>query len=176
VRFIPTPVGNTRRRDRDRQAVRVHPHACGEHHAGRCDKCICHGSSPRLWGTPLSIMVRPSFHRFIPTPVGNTRASRSPRKKTAVHPHACGEHSGSIFQAAKTRGSSPRLWGTQTGSKWKTMPERFIPTPVGNTSLHHPPHTRSSVHPHACGEHNSSEKAARGYAGSSPRLWGTLRF
>ena len=50
--------------------------------------------------------------RFIPTPVGNVRASAAELRYPAVHPHACGERfivSGLIIYVV---GSSPRLWGT----------------------------------------------------------------
>ena len=100
--------------------------------------------------------MSPSGNRFIPTPVGNTRSTRTlglvgrfiptPVGNTPqVHPHACGA--------------------------WHHYP---VHPPVGS------PHgdtlrsavDKSTVHPHACGEHEiwHSRTSNRG---SSPRLWGT---
>ncbi len=114
TRFIPTPVGNTRRRRVCRRAVAVHPHARGEHVLKESISTTSNGSSPRPWGT------RP-----------NTGPNTG---RTTVHPHARGEHAFGGFYEALRDGSSPRPWGTRyarpgTAGRW-----RFIPTPVGNTS------------------------------------------
>ncbi len=72
-----------------------------------------------------------------------------------------------------SRGSSPRLWGTRATSPTLTTPNRFIPTPVGNT-LHKLGYKyKPTVHPHACGEHHIYEAHWISENGSSPRLWGT---
>ena len=54
----------------------------------------------------------------------------------------------------KTRGSSPRVWGTR--------PENVIAQHI------------IAVHPHGCGEHCFAVLLAPVPAGSSPRVWGTL--
>ena len=51
TRFIPTPVGNTRRNTVVICGGSVHPHARGEHSAYRVGKVAECGSSPRPWGT-----------------------------------------------------------------------------------------------------------------------------
>ena len=70
-----------------------------------------------------------------------------------VHPHACGEHGHINYWLRLECGSSPRLWGTRRGKGPVVFGERFIPTPVGNTS------------------YTSLLSISAG--GSSPRLWGT---
>ncbi len=55
------------------------------------------------------------------------------------------------------------------------MPTRFIPTPVGNTSVPLPTAVLITVHPHACGEHLRWGPSVQRRPGSSPRLWGTRR-
>ena len=50
-RFIPTPVGNTRRSAARPPRIPVHPHACGEHLEQMEQEEGAIGSSPRLWGT-----------------------------------------------------------------------------------------------------------------------------
>jgi len=76
--------------------------------------------------------------------------------ETSVHPHACGEHD--FFQRPNrlAAGSSPRLWGTPSHGIELAAKNRFIPTPVGNTLDRGQSNFQSSVHPHACGEHTSS--------------------
>ena len=154
IRFIPTPVGNTTTRSLILRWKTVHPHACGEHVNPAPDRSRWVGSSPRLWGThPDPALLIPEL-RFIPTPVGNTRAPPRQPARGAVHPHACGEHMASEQADMARIGSSPRLWGTQPGRPGPPGRWRFIPTPVGNTRESHRTH--------------------RSIPGSSPRLWGTL--
>ncbi|CAB1083948.1 hypothetical protein D1AOALGA4SA_11482 [Olavius algarvensis Delta 1 endosymbiont] len=91
--------------------------------------------------------------RFIPTPVGNTPPRISRKGRRPVHPHACGEHCPECDAIMATRGSSPRLWGTHLVHGKIAIIKRFIPTPVGNTTVTGPRQPVNSVHPHACGEH-----------------------
>ena len=91
-RFIPTLVGNTPFQGKTCQSVPVHPHARGEHEI--CSRNIYGnlGSSPRSWGTLPPHLCHLTRRRFIPTLVGNTLRHFIGRRKTAVHPHARGEH------------------------------------------------------------------------------------
>ena len=77
------------------------------------------------------------------------------------------------FSRAALYGSSPRMWGTQTGLSWPCLLRRFIPTHVGNTKLPKPAKVSLTVHPHACGEHIYSFDKDETSIGSSPRMWGT---
>ncbi len=72
LRFIPTPVGNTRRRAANAKQAAVHPHTRGEHVVIPTLHRAYHGSSPHPWGTPPAWWRRTHRPRFIPTPVGNT--------------------------------------------------------------------------------------------------------
>ena len=92
-----------------------------------------------------------------------------------VHPHACGEHCYCLRNHKQGDGSSPRLWGTHSGQTLCFIAQRFIPTPVGNTSQVRTRRKNRSVHPHACGEHAFSSSSGSMPSGSSPRLWGTLQ-
>ena len=133
LRFIPTPVGNTRLSGSAVICVPVHPHACGEHLYASLNRALDAGSSPRLWGTLAGLMENVFDIRFIPTPVGNTAHTLNSVEYNAVHPHACGEHQ-VIRQCSDLRaGSSPRLWGTHKRRVGGKHFLRFIPTPVGNT-------------------------------------------
>ena len=44
---------------------------------------------------------------------------------------------------------------------------------MGNTHCYGRLHSCTTVHPHACGEHQSRALGSTCYAGSSPRMWGT---
>ena len=156
TRFIPTPVGNTDYHQPGITGVPVHPHACGEHARLLCLEEPNAGSSPRLWGTLLSSTRAALLYRFIPTPVGNTNQIDRKTTYKTVHPHACGEHRRFGLKYATLTGSSPRLWGTQIKTQYLSTTRRFIPTPVGNTTVKRGWSGLVTVHPHACGEHLAS--------------------
>ena len=132
-RFIPTPVGNTRRRNCANSPTSVHPHARGEHSLCSCAAVACCGSSPRPWGTLTLVIGAVGMLRFIPTPVGNTPSGSLVASPFAVHPHARGEHNCYDAGDPALPGSSPRPWGTRRAPHPPVARHRFIPTPVGNT-------------------------------------------
>ena len=172
-RSIPTPVGNTTDPSGAVTSVAVHPHARGEHVTSSSEAPGGHGPSPRPWGTPGTVRVRAHGERSIPTPVGNTPMSRSPRRPAPVHPHARGEHTAHIASGVGMSGPSPRPWGTPPPiGPWEAAP-RSIPTPVGNTATGASPLPEDAVHPHARGEHAMAEIADGRGNGPSPRPWGT---
>ena len=113
------------------------------------------GSSPRPWGTLRAAPRSGCICRFIPTPVGNTRADVRREQADAVHPHARGEHQASEWPAMRNNGSSPRPWGTPHDNHHCFYRPRFIPTPVGNTEYMGSEAKATAVHPHARGEHSS---------------------
>ena len=152
----------------------VHPHACGEHQLISGAKSSSFGSSPRLWGTQVNYNHDKLHLRFIPTPVGNTSVSLTFQIIDTVHPHACGEHGYIELISNLYIGSSPRLWGTLIFPVGTFETTRFIPTPVGNTDGVYFLFASKAVHPHACGEHQTGPFCPFYFAGSSPRLWGTL--
>jgi len=173
-RFIPTHVGNTLRKLSSMPRDTVHPHACGEHFNITVDYMPTAGSSPRMWGTLTRQILYSLSRRFIPTHVGNTQPCGCPGRRPAVHPHACGEHMSMFISLNVSGGSSPRMWGTPNPLPKFIEFYRFIPTHVGNTSQPTPQRSSESVHPHACGEHQSSTSVQSARCGSSPRMWGTL--
>ena len=50
----------------------IHPHARGEHLQSGLPMLIDFGSSPRMWGTLLTVHHSYMHSRFIPTLAGNT--------------------------------------------------------------------------------------------------------
>ena len=132
-RFIPTHVGNTLLNNSVVAPSAVHPHACGEHPKRNIHKSAFAGSSPRMWGTLCANPCLAPCHRFIPTHVGNTKLQSLTLTESAVHPHACGEHSWKYSKICSCTGSSPRMWGTPQDTPINPVVGRFIPTHVGNT-------------------------------------------
>ncbi len=137
ARFIPTCVGNTAGQTAFHNEYPVHPHVCGEHL--ELDALGAHrgGSSPRVWGTRLLLLLYSYGFRFIPTCVGNTELKRLLSSTCSVHPHVCGEHFLGDVIFHSDPGSSPRVWGTLFSALSVFLRRRFIPTCVGNTFTHH---------------------------------------
>ena len=171
-RFIPTPVGNTRRLRRCALPKAVHPHARGEYIQSDSARSVFTGSSPRPWGIHVRNDKEFFEHRFIPTPVGNTSTRPSCTLHASVHPHARGEYVMAFQSLVSEDGSSPRPWGILKAMHADLGAARFIPTPVGNTSSVCMRRYRLSVHPHARGEYFGLPCVANGVNGSSPRPWG----
>ncbi len=68
------------------------------------------------------------------------------------------------------------MWGTHLREWASKGSPRFIPTHVGNTDSLSKSFFHCSVHPHACGEHCGGVLRVLAECGSSPRMWGTLRY
>jgi len=153
VRFIPTGVGNALQHAATKPDCAVHPHGCGERGSCSLVPGTNYGSSPRVWGTPVSILVSGTTIRFIPTGVGN-----------AAH---------EWVMIAFLPGSSPRVWGTLCVVGLIVWVFRFIPTGVGNAMSADWPSAFASVHPHGCGERLIGLLLMICVFGSSPRVWGT---
>ena len=111
VRLIPTCVGSTHTRGRCSRCGAAHPHVCGEHLYEAALQHGVGGSSPRVWGAPLTPARHPTGRRLIPTCVGSTRAQMERFFWGAAHPHVCGEHVLMGRSWCVWLGSSPRVWG-----------------------------------------------------------------
>src|SRR5659263_321289 len=105
--------------------------------------------------------------------MGNTPQSALLPSVATVHPHAYGEHIYASVFPGTYRGSSPRIWGTLNSPVLSNIPERFIPTHMGNTIHTSVLYLAISVHPHAYGEHRFLNASTGVVHGSSPRIWGT---
>ena len=167
-------MGNTIRELVPEWMASVHPHGRGEHFKEPSPEKIASGSSPRAWGTPISLQAVKQCIRFIPTGVGNTIHKDLRDHIAAVHPHGRGEHINSTAAKLKPIGSSPRAWGTRNAANINPCKSRFIPTGVGNTIPKESKIWHIAVHPHGRGEHKTGCRIIRIPNGSSPRAWGTL--
>ena len=126
-----------------------------------------------MWGTYEYDEFGKRESRFIPTHVGNIKKVLRSVNGSSVHPHACGEHTQTLFAALDFTGSSPRMWGTCFLQVLYNLPSGFIPTHVGNIFRAYKRRSGYSVHPHACGEHIVWTLFQAQRNGSSPRMWGT---
>ena len=174
LRFIPTYVGNSVANRLSAVNSPVHPHVCGEQSVAWHPLGWRAGSSPRMWGTACRIRRRRGRRRFIPTYVGNSLSTQDSPTRCPVHPHVCGEQFSAVVTSTARPGSSPRMWGTVRNGSVDVLPIRFIPTYVGNRRKCGRPARCAAVHPHVCGEQSISSEHGRDYAGSSPRMWGTV--
>ncbi len=173
-RFIPRLWGNIGPAWSPSMSIPAHPHARGEHQAASAAATIDDGSSPHPWGTRARARFGATSRRFIPTPVGNTGASPAGAGRWSVHPHTRGEHYDLAVAALLLGGSSPHPWGTLPPCRTGAADQRFIPTPVGNTSRTAARGIRRAVHPHTRGEHGCPLRHPAPRFGSSPHPWGTL--
>ena len=113
------------------------------------------GSSPRMWGIPLMILMYSHSGRFIPTHVGHTKSWRLDCWSSTVHPHACGAYYNGFYIFSILSGSSPRMWGIRSSRFHRISRFRFIPTHVGHTVALFVDADLAAVHPHACGAYFS---------------------
>ena len=110
-RFIPTCVGNTPRRARQKVKCSVHPHVRGEYYTRLRAIIWMLGSSPRAWGILRQTSHELQTIRFIPTCVGNTESAGGRGFPLSVHPHVRGEYAATALSNFSLSGSSPRAWG-----------------------------------------------------------------
>ncbi len=171
-RSIPTCVGLTLPGPRRAGRCSVHPHVRGAH--GSPDLCtiVTRGPSPRAWGSltlenpggvggrsiPTCVGLTgscahdPHRRRSIPTCVGLTACTRRSGPGAPVHPHVRGAHR-----------SAPPI-------------DRFTAVHPHVRGAHPGPGRRGGVrpvHPHVRGAHERQKERLGGFAGPSPRAWGS---
>ncbi len=172
-RFIPAHAGNRPARSGIVNVAGVHPRACGEQCPPARQSVCRDGSSPRMRGTVVILILRRLIHRFIPAHAGNSYQIDWKPHVTPVHPRACGEQPCPMHRFTGDGGSSPRMRGTGMSARRWCWPARFIPAHAGNSARKAAAASGSTVHPRACGEQLASLACTYGAAGSSPRMRGT---
>jgi len=137
LRFIPAHAGTTRAPGRIGHADAVHPRACGDHGGHAAPPAAPSGSSPRMRGPPALDAAHADVLRFIPAHAGTTSERTSRRLPDAVHPRACGDHSGNGVPSVAAAGSSPRMRGPLAQHHQLRPVHRFIPAHAGTTMTCH---------------------------------------
>ena len=105
-----------------------------------------------MWGQGAILFAVAHGHRIIPTRVGTSLSAFLSRVPAKDHPHACGDK---VLQENTTYamlGSSPRVWGQDSGDGVFTVWERIIPTRVGTSGTSDIVGGIKEDHPHACGD------------------------
>ena len=153
-RIIPADAGSTSLSYSESFSLRDHPRGCGEHFIAAVSRHGGGGSSPRMRGAQ-HLKVRPlSLLRIIPADAGSTSAGAPGSPADPDHPRGCGEHISNSNTEKKERGSSPRMRGARSLTRFK-----FI---------------LDGDHPRGCGEHDPVDCLAEAAIGSSPRMRGAL--
>ncbi len=111
--IIPACAGNTHASVPRRPPTRDHPRVCGEHRRVHMEGLPGGGSSPRVRGTHLDQTLSLNLGGIIPACAGNTTRGESEDCTTRDHPRVCGEHVVHRRSRCTSRGSSPRVRGTQ---------------------------------------------------------------
>lgn len=104
--------------------------------------------------------------------ISDTSIART--RRCTVHSRA-NEKYGCTTLVSRVKGPSPRPWGTLARRELSGLQSRFIPTPVGNTTVTITRLSAATVHPRARGEHTNSAVAMIISCGSSPRPRETRR-
>ena len=172
LRIIPARAGQTRPDTCPLLGRSDHPRACGANLTPTGSNMVGLGSSPRVRGKPLDLLVAVVDLRIIPARAGQTRHSMRRIPAIADHPRACGANAAYFCTVALESGSSPRVRGKQLRGLHGGHHLRIIPARAGQTR---PPSwwsSRTPDHPRACGANARSHSTTRSASGSSPRVRG----
>ena len=150
--IIPTRVGTSCCKQVKHGRNQDHPHACGDKAVTQLYRSKDRGSSPRVWGQAMPILICSLFKRIIPTRVGTSCRKSDINKLSKDHPHACGDKYRKWLIFPLTRGSSPRVWGQVIFGRQLQGNHRIIPTRVGTRLDLMPRYINAKDHPHACGD------------------------
>ena len=131
--IIPAYAGNTAERYLEIAVRRDHPRVCGEHICPCPSAVIMPGSSPRMRGTRIGILIMYETFGIIPAYAGNTCSASMKSPPTRDHPRVCGEHSNSMGAITMIAGSSPRMRGTPKTDRPLPYAQGIIPAYAGNT-------------------------------------------
>ena len=125
-----------------------------------------------MWGQALSLLTLYLLTGIIPTRVGTSDGVRDVLDQREDHPHACGDKSVPAFATVPVLGSSPRVWGQESGQCTCVSTRRIIPTRVGTSIEKRISYFSRQDHPHACGDKTATLSKGGKIQGSSPRVWG----
>ena len=110
-RIIPTRVGTSDKVSFYYLFLWDHPHACGDKRSMDFVGEGFIGSSPRVWGQEVCLIIESRGIRIIPTRVGTSTPENYRGFVVEDHPHACGDKTVYFGIVYTSLGSSPRVWG-----------------------------------------------------------------
>ena len=132
VGIIPAYAGNSAKSVSVSNGSRDHPRVCREQRRAIPQARSARGSSPRMRGTVLRLLVALRVAGIIPAYAGNRQVSTRRGGQARDHPRVCGEQNLFAVKACVHVGSSPRMRGTveQFKAAWQT--DGIIPAYAGN--------------------------------------------
>ena len=114
--------------------------------------------------------------RIIPTRMGTSYQKQCCEKPYRDHPHAYGDKKIPLFVKRSCLGSSPRVWGQADKVDYENFYDRIIPTRMGTSSITARFPEMRWDHPHAYGDKFNVDEVLSLVEGSSPRVWGQVKF
>ena len=150
--IIPARAGNSRFTIRPRSLHRDHPRACGEQRLWHVPPHCRSGSSPRVRGTVLPVVVNAVVQGIIPARAGNSVGVPKALVSKRDHPRACGEQVVRELLVGRDQGSSPRVRGTGFVLPVRARYPGIIPARAGNRRSRRSRSRSRRDHPRACGE------------------------
>ena len=134
VRLIPACAGKTALFPALAKGDRAHPRVCGENAVMIGSRVANTGSSPRVRGKRLAVVLRSVDLGLIPACAGKTETFSPASPATAAHPRVCGENIlvfvGGVFEW----GSSPRVRGKPQQVLDIAGSQGLIPACAGKTA------------------------------------------
>ena len=91
--------------------ARDHPRGCGEHDTGGVQWTEREGSSPRMRGAQVLMLMPEGSAGIIPADAGSTTQMVITLGMQTDHPRGCGEHTAPDALSMSVPGSSPRMRG-----------------------------------------------------------------
>ena len=133
--IIPAGAGLTHLLDAGGVPCGDHPRGCGAHGCPALPLVQDRGSSPRVRGSHLRLVVRVCLGGIIPAGAGLTRPETRARRRCRDHPRGCGAHQIDCLQPSASSGSSPRVRGSHTIVRICIWIAGIIPAGAGLTYL-----------------------------------------
>ena len=171
-RIIPAHAGQTNRPRGIRGQGADHPRACGANSSARRISGASHGSSPRMRGKRVRVLLELGVNRIIPAHAGQTIAPRYQQTMCPDHPRACGANRQKKLPTPRQNGSSPRMRGKRRLLFVFHCFLRIIPAHAGQTRFSPRAAGHTSDHPRACGANGVDALWDKLKDGSSPRMRG----
>ena len=150
----------------------AHPRAYGENHLEEAAEPFVKGSSPRIRGKLMAVMIATGSIGLIPAHTGKTRRSSQAKAGARAHPRAYGENTSLQSSQGGSTGSSPRIRGKHGTNLTSRAYLGLIPAHTGKTTPFKVPFRNRRAHPRAYGENGCGECHEAALVGSSPRIRG----
>ena len=111
VGLIPACAGKTRASSNTNHPTGAHPRVCGENQDPFAFVVHAWGSSPRVRGKLVSLLLIVVRLGLIPACAGKTQVQPQQNPQTGAHPRVCGENMIVHYTRSRVCGSSPRVRG-----------------------------------------------------------------